>query len=403
MRIGLAFHGDPMSPSAWSGTPAGLARAFQELGHEVIPLSAQPPQVWDVRALRLLALPYVLPELAPMLRGQSWGETAALARGTSRISLGYKALGSAMMRRALKAAGRLDLVVRLGTSFEVAHPCVVTYEDLTVRQVIRAGWDDWARLDKFSQDRRVSAQGRAYRSASAVCAATPWAARSMLKEYGASPKKVHAVGIGINRSIPARHRNWQTPRFLFVGKDWVDKNGPTLLEAFAHVHAMVPEATLDVVGHHPRIDQPGVQGHGFQPLGSPESQRLMHELYGRATCLVVPTSFEPAGIVYLEAAGAGIPSIGPSSGGAGDLIGRGGMTVAPGNTQELVAAMMHMTDATAAQSMGVIARQRAPLFTWLATAQRILQSAALSQWDESLWSNLFPEQPACSAVRLEGG
>ena len=119
----------------------------------------------------------------------------------------------------------------------------------------------------------------------------------------------------------------------------------------------------------------------------------MKSLYGRATCLVVPTSFEPTGIVYLEAAGAGIPSIGSSSGGAGDLIGRGGMTVAPGNTQELVAAMMHMTDATAAQSMGVIARQRAPLFTWLATAQRILQSAALSQWDSPCGATCFRNSP----------
>lgn len=390
LRIGLAFHGDPLDPAAWSGTPAGIAAGLRAAGHEVVGLSARPSASVDRSAQRLLALPRMLPEVPAMLHGQSPRTALGHAKSVARIGMGYRALGTLSMRRAQAAAGELDLVVRLGTSFEVHHPRVITFEDLTVQQVLGAGWPDWSRLDPLSQRLRIRAQRRSFDQALVCCTATPWTARSVVQDYGQPSEKVFPVGLGANHAIETSgEKDWTRPRFLFVGKDWEDKNGPVLLAAFERFHRSHPRAHLDLVGHHPAVDHPGITGHGFLRLSEPEPRAVMARLYGEATCLVVPTSFEPAGIVHVEAAAAGVPSIGSGLGGAADMIGPSGVTVVPGDVEDLVSAMERMADPETARSMGEAGRERAHQFTWERVGRRILQAAGLAEREEADWAGLW--------------
>jgi glycosyltransferase involved in cell wall biosynthesis len=128
---------------------------------------------------------------------------------------------------------------------------------------------------------------------------------------------------------------------------------------------------LDIVGEHPPIRSDGVTGHGLLRRDVPEQRRIVEELFGTATCFVMPSHLEAAGIVYLEAASAGTPVIGTKNGGSAWLIGDGGTVVDPTNDDELVDAMRRFADPVVAAHTGAIGRARAASFTWTAVARRL--------------------------------
>src|SRR5207248_10738046 len=123
------------------------------------------------------------------------------------------------------------------------------------------------------------------------------------------------------RELHAVKRDFSAPRFLFVGKDFERKNGPLVVDAFGEVRARWPDATLDVVGRHPRLDHEGVSGHGFLSLDRADHAERLRGLFERATCFVMPSLAEPAGYVFAEALSAGIGSIGTRNGGSATIIG----------------------------------------------------------------------------------
>jgi glycosyltransferase involved in cell wall biosynthesis len=208
----------------------------------------------------------------------------------------------------------------------------------------------------------------------ACCLTTPWAADSVVHDYGIAPAKVHVVGIGGNHGAAAGERDWSRPRFLFVGMDWTRKNGAGVLRAFERLRGEVPAAHLDVVGRHPALRQAGVTGHGVLHLNVPEQRDRLERLFGTATCFVMPSHSEASAITYVEAVAAGLPSIGTTSGGSGYLIGRGGLVVDPGNDDSLLVAMRQLSDPVTAARVGAAAKRRADVFTWTAVADRLLRA-----------------------------
>jgi glycosyltransferase involved in cell wall biosynthesis len=265
-------------------------------------------------------------------------------------------------------------IVQVGTGYAVppGRP-VVTLEDMTIRQAIALGIPEWRAQPERSVRARVRLQQASYGRALACCVASDWAAGSVVSDYGVPSEKVHIVGLGRNHDPRPVPREWTTPRFLFVGQDWNRKGGPELLRAFAQIRERAPEATLDVVGAHPPLDADGVRGHGRLALNVPEARDRIQGLFERATCCVMPSRFEPFGIVHVEAAAAGVPSIGTTVGGAGYAIGpEGGRLVPPGDAEALLGAMLELSNPDTAKRMGAAALERSGRFTWRAVAERVL-------------------------------
>jgi glycosyltransferase involved in cell wall biosynthesis len=86
----------------------------------------------------------------------------------------------------------------------------------------------------------------------------------------------------------------------------------------------------------------------------------------------MPSWSEPAGIAYLEAGAAGVPSIGSTVGGSAELIGDGGCVVDPADEQGLFDAMLGFSSGETARKAGERALARAGWFTWPMVARRIL-------------------------------
>jgi glycosyltransferase involved in cell wall biosynthesis len=358
LQVAIASIGDPASPDTWSGVAAGVFHALCDLGVEVQGLD--------------LALPAGL-------------EQAMLASAAISTRNRFDAHGAAltMKIRSLLVRRRwsdesLDGVIQIGTNFSLPDGVpYVTLEDMTLRQGVAvhpvfsrmstrgvAGWER----------RRAGIYHRARRCA----VASHWAADSLLGDYGLAPERVAVVGFGANHRADVPDREWRSPRLLFVGIDWERKGGPLVLRAFARLRRDIPDATLDVVGGHPLLQEPGVNAHGVLSQASERDRETMAELFARATCFVMPSLVEPFGIAYVEAASAGVPSIGSSLGGPRDVIGAdGGVLVEPADEEGLVEAMLRLADPDTAQRMGAAAHARSALYTWPKVAERLLRALGL--------------------------
>lgn len=372
-RVGLAFTGDPLNPTTWSGTPLGLSRGLAQNGVETVGVNVEPGP----------ALDFITKNFVASLRlHRAWRgnlrDTIRFARAISRASPELATLRTWVGQRALKEAGPLDGLIQIGTgySFDTRIPIVV-FCDITVVQAVELGYPEWRELSKRAIRARVDRQRRAYEQAVACCATTRWAGESIVSDYGIPPEKVFAVGVGRNHNPGHTARDWSIPRFIWIGTDWYGKNGDTILRAFERLRRDRPNAQLDLIGSHPALDMEGVTGHGSLHLDNPAHRARMAELLHAATCFVLPSRYEAAAIAYVEAGATGLPCIGTTVGGARELIGKAGRLVDPTDEDALYEAMLELSDPETAARLGALALERAPLFTWRAVADRVLRALRL--------------------------
>lgn len=315
LTVAVTYPGDPTDPQSWSGTPAGLIRGLEAAGVRVVPVDLTPPstaaRVWTrVTAQRLRP---TADELLTLGR-----ESAAYARLVELTALH-------------RVPRHVDAVLQIGTGYRVHHRRLATFEDMTIAQAVEHAWGPFPDLPPALVDGRRRLQQSVYEKAGICFAATSWAADSISDDYGIPRERITVTGLGVNREgQPSTDKDWSSPRFLFVGHDWERKRGDAVVKAFEQVRDLYPDALLHLVGAGvPDIDADGVVVHGPLPISEPAAQQRLGRLFAEATCLVVPSRLEPAGIVYAEAGRMGIPSIGTTVGGAADMIGDGGIVVDP--------------------------------------------------------------------------
>jgi len=373
--VGVATAGDPTDPNAYSGVPASLLSALGDLVGEAQPLAADLGVGQDA-ATALLAIRRFGDVLEPH---------AALRRhrADALASARMASLRSMALRRAVRR-GHPDAVIQIGCEYRTPDGVpYVTFEDSTVKQARRTY--AWAHLEigEETADAWIGLQRRCYERARACCAYNEWAARSIIDDYGQPPAKVKVVGVGRNNPTrPPERRDWSRPRFLFVGYDWTRKNGDRVVAAFSRLRERIPTAELQLVGGHPRIDVPGVTGHGLLYLDKAESRQRIVRLFQEATCFVMPSLHEPTGIVHAEAGAAGIASIGTTCGGVSTVIGEGGRLVEPTSDDSILEAMLELSDPQLAERLGAIALERSRLFTWEKVAERLLRALELPGVDQ---------------------
>lgn len=356
--VAVASVGDPRLPTTWSGVTAGVIDGLEQLGISVMTIDVALQQAFERALLAAGALP---------TRNRFDAEGAAITA----------AVRSARVRHAL-AGAQVDGVVQIGTTFALPpNSRFVTLEDMTLRQA-REVHPVFSRMSDAGTAAWERRRARIYAAARTCAAASRWTADSLRSDYDVAPEQIAIVGFGANHRPVAGERDWSAPRFLFVGIDWERKGGPLLLRAFARVREAIPAATLDVIGGHPTLRQDGVRFHGVLSQEREHDAALVRELFAAATCFVMPSLVEPFGIAYVEAAAAGVPSIGSRVGGPADVIGPdGGVVVPPSDERALVDAMLRLADPAVARRAGEAARARSALYTWRAVAERLLRALGL--------------------------
>ncbi|HZT76355.1 MAG TPA: glycosyltransferase family 4 protein [Vicinamibacterales bacterium] len=222
-------------------------------------------------------------------------------------------------------------------------------------------------LARLTYRPNASRDARVFRSAAAIISTSAWAARDLARSQPDCAAKTRVLPYPVDlaafdpawtaerRARPGTAR----PRAVFVGGDFPRKGGFDLLEAW-RAGAFGARATLDLVTDFP-----------LDPRSLPDGVRVVRgiapysdawrEMWRGADLFVMPTRSEAFGMVFQEAAAAGLPAIGTRINAIPELIDDGatGMLVDPGDRRALAAALDHLiADAAGRVALGGAARQR---------------------------------------------
>jgi alpha-maltose-1-phosphate synthase len=222
-------------------------------------------------------------------------------------------------------------------------------------------------------------EARVQRSMDVVFTFSDWIGRSMVEDYGVDPDRIAVVGAGPNfeRLPDPVERDFSRPRLLFVGRNFERKGGRQLLDAFRLVRARRPDVELWIVG--PRTPlaggQEGVREWGRLDRGTPEGAAELERVYREATTFVMPSLYEPFGIVWLEAMAHGLPCVGTDTCAMPEIIAPETGYVSPvGDASALAERLLRIIDdPDRAHAMGNAARRRvAEHYLWDHVAARMV-------------------------------
>jgi glycosyltransferase involved in cell wall biosynthesis len=166
---------------------------------------------------------------------------------------------------------------------------------------------------------------------------------------------------------------------LWVGTVEPRKNLPRLLQAFAAVET---DAQLVLVGPQGWNEELGERLAELPPSVR-ERVRVLgfvpHEdlgpLYAGATAFCFPSLLEGFGFPVVEAMAQGTPVVTSRGTSTEELAGAAGLLVDPRDTRELAAALERiLADASLAERLGTLGRDRAARYTWTRSADLVLDA-----------------------------
>jgi glycosyltransferase involved in cell wall biosynthesis len=255
--------------------------------------------------------------------------------------------------------------------------------DCTVTQALGADEFSVSRASPRVQAEAIECQREVFAACRRILVLSEWTRRSVVDDYGVEPDRVVAVGAGANLADPLpRATDRARPMVLFVGRDWVQKGGPLLLDAFRLARARVPAARLVVVGCEPPLgNEPGVEVAGVLDRRDPAQDRRLRELYAEATCFAILSRFDAFPNVILEAGVAGLPVVSTDEGSRSEAVVDGvtGLLAAQRDPRQVADALEALLgDLDRAAAMGKAAEAGvAQNFTWPVVGRRVADALDL--------------------------
>lgn len=239
---------------------------------------------------------------------------------------------------------------------------------------------------------------RVYRRASAVIANSQNSKQLLVRDWDVPESHVHVVHPGVDterfrpdvdgRGLREAVASRDDVLFLSVGRLQRRKGHDMVLRALARLRHTVPRVRYVIVGDGPHqaqleADAATLGVSDIVHFAGPASEADLPRWYTAADVFVMPNrsdgvDFEGFGIVFLEAAAAGLPVIGGRSGGVPEAVADEitGRLVDGQDVAQLTAAMRHFAgSSTERRRVGSRGRTRAVAeFTWECAATRVLQA-----------------------------
>lgn len=293
----------------------------------------------------------------------------------------YAAMTRQAARRVAEVSDNFDVILQVGAWYDMtrvtAKP-VCSYHDGNLAVLLKSPYGHPS-IARRHIARALNYERELYSRMRFVFPMSAWLADSFIGDNGVPRERVHPVGAGINlpRILDTEGRTYDAPRVLFVGKDFARKGGPDLLKAFALVRREIPEAELTIIG--PVLENPP---EGVRMLGSISKSdsagigRLLNE-YARASVFVMPSLYEPFGVVFAEAMAHRLPCVGTNICAMPEIIGHGetGYVVPPRNPEKLAQHILDLLKNPAkCRTFGEAGYRRyLSRYTWDAVAARMCE------------------------------
>lgn len=363
-----------------------LATALAAAGHEVVVLSRRPADT-D---------PSTHPSTDEISEGV---RVVAAAQDPHEFAFGSDmmawilAMGHAMMRAGLAVRDELgerwvpDLVH--AHDWLVAHPAIALAEffDVPLVSTIHAteagrhsGWVS----GPISRQVHAIESWLVHESDSLItCSASM--SDEITELFGPALAETHVIRNGIDAALwpfAARQPRQGPPQLLYVGRLEYEKGIQEAIAALPRIRRAHPGTTLTIAGDGTQQEWLIEQARKHKVLKATRFVgRLGHDDLVRALhtadAAVLPSHYEPFGIVALEAAATGTPLVTSNVGGLGEAVinGQTGMSFAPRDVAGLAAAVRAvLDDPDAAARRAVAARERLTSdFDWNTVAAETAQ------------------------------
>ena len=310
MSLKIAFvtpYYDPRDIRRGSGTFYYMSRELERQGCQLSyfgpvefrePAVVRPLRAWAKRVQKGRYMTYLDPavaralgkELSTQLRGQSFDLVLTNDPGV---------------------AARLDVPYPVVYYSDVMLPASRSVSELrgmvAYRQVPL-----WA-LRRYQQTMRLCLE----RAALAVFPAQ-WQLEQA-KGYGVDVEKLHLVSFGANIPDPGpevaerregkTHKSPEALKFLFVGRDWIEKGGDVAIKTVEILRIAGIDAHLYVVGTNVDIKSPYIHVYGKLDKDNPEEFCVLDRLFRESDWLLFPSKHEGSAITPREAAAYGLPTL----------------------------------------------------------------------------------------------
>jgi glycogen synthase len=202
-------------------------------------------------------------------------------------------------------------------------------------------------------------QEQAMRAADRLIALAQGEAELIERYYPEACSKVRVVGNGIEDTDEARATAFVrddagAPLILYSGRLVERKGIRELLAALPEVLEAAPSSRAVLAGGPPSLSGYQVASQWLGPEHRPYAERIhftgwlspegVSSWYRRADILVVPSRYEPFGMVVLEGMLYGLPIVAAAVGGPAEILeqGRTGLLFPPGDVQALSTALMRL-------------------------------------------------------------
>jgi len=222
-----------------------------------------------------------------------------------------------------------------------------------------------------------------YRQSDKVIAISNSIKEEMIHFLGLPASKIVVAYNGINPSEYKTGTGENTkPILLYVGRLVPQKGIEFLIESIKIIKKRTDNFILSIAGSGilenkiKQIIQDYDLTQNVKLIGFIDKPALI-DVYSNADVLVVPSLYEPFGLVNIEAMACGIPVVGSNVGGIPEIIddGKTGLLVQPGNPEELATAITRLLEnKELRKKMGAAGRKRAKLyFDWKLITKKILK------------------------------
>jgi glycosyltransferase involved in cell wall biosynthesis len=342
MRIAFVSDVNPYDRAAFSGSTYQILQIILATG-ATVEVVGPVMEKWRFNAIRLSSVPYRLAG-----QGVAWPKHPFLLRSCAQ--------------KVDEAARRIkpDVIFSAGSN-SIAYsnflrPTIFWSDAPFGAMMDYYPWPQFQRLTEESRRYGLEADTRALRYSTAGIFRSNWARDAAIQLHHADPSRVHVVPLPgnlfrrwslaeIQQAVPRRLKSpW---KIFFSGVDWVRKGGDRTVAIINELVRLGQPCELYVAGVVAPVEavaaaQFPILSLGRLNLNDPAKRELLGNVLQESTFLVVPSTAEALALVYCEALGAGVPSLGTATGGVSDAIldGKTGFLIAPNEPPGVTAKRM---------------------------------------------------------------
>jgi glycosyltransferase involved in cell wall biosynthesis len=356
--------GDPFDHKTWSGSSRYFFYALKEKGYLYKAISAELPTMTE--------LFYKIKSFHPS--GEKWRFRYEI---NTKLYEQMTKIGLAKISQ----MGETDynILLQVGAWYDFStrpNKPTISYHDGNLATLLNSPYG-YPKIRNSLIRQALDYEKRVYQKLDHIFPMSQWLADSFVKDFEIDTDKITPVGAGINLPFtkPVSAKKYELPRILFVGVQFDRKGGRYLLDAFQRVRREIKHAELVIVGPSLKDLPEGVRNVGRISKADWKGLNVLLDQYVNASIFVMPSLYEPFGIVFAEAMAHRLPCIGTQVCAIPEIIDDGvnGFLVQPRDSKELAQRILDLLkDAKACNEFGENAHTKySQNYTWEAVADKI--------------------------------